>query len=301
MFSWIGGLKNHDNSDEVLQSRSSSLSGYLWKLKRTPQMALIPQWHQRWFSIERHLLKWYATPLAEKASGIVDLRFVTDIGAFESGGGVYSFIISYPDRNLLLRAPSQGEMDKWMRALRYQADIVRGGDGTGTITDTNSFCSSPQGKGRGIKDKYRPSTLEATLEATMAQLEILESQVSKKQTTIESTRSTDTFNCQETTEERNQYPSQSNGILRDDPRVRRTVTTSHDHMIRRNHEGNENNARTSANTNAYLHTDIDDDENDDHDMMSAPMNAQQRGNIHRRFFLTHPTNPLTFDNQHSDY
>ena len=102
----------------------------MWKLKRNQhRLSLIPQWNRRWFSIERHLLKWYAVPQAEKASGVLDLRFVTDITSFESSGGVYSFVLSYPDRNLLLRAQTLGEMEKWMRALQYQADIVRGGDG----------------------------------------------------------------------------------------------------------------------------------------------------------------------------
>jgi hypothetical protein len=150
-------------------------------LKRSQQkIILVPQWNKRWFSIERHLLKWYATPMAEKASGVVDLRFVTDIASFEAGGGVYSFVLSYPDRNLLLRAPTQGDMEKWMRALQYQADIVRGGDGTNIVTDTNSFCLSPQGKGRAIKGKYRPPTLEATVEAALNRLQVLESQVNKK-------------------------------------------------------------------------------------------------------------------------
>ena len=157
------------------------LQGYMWKLKRNQhKMSLIPQWNRRWFSIERHLLKWYASPQAEKASGVVDLRFVTDIASFESSGGVYSFVLSYPDRNLLLRAQTLGEMEKWMRALQYQADIVRGGDGTGIVTDTNSFCLSPQGKGRAIKGKYRPSTLEANVEAAMNRLQVLESEVSKQ-------------------------------------------------------------------------------------------------------------------------
>ena len=153
----------------------------MWKLKRNQhRLSLIPQWNRRWFSIERHLLKWYAVPQAEKASGVLDLRFVTDITSFESSGGVYSFVLSYPDRNLLLRAQTLGEMEKWMRALQYQADIVRGGDGTGIVTDTNSFCLSPQGKGRAIKGKYRPSTLEANVEAAMNRLQVLESEVSKK-------------------------------------------------------------------------------------------------------------------------
>ena len=141
---------------------------------------LVPQWNKRWFSIERHLLKWYASPQADKASGVVDLRFVTDIAAFEAQSGAHSFVLAGPDRNLLLRATSSAEMEKWMRALQYQADIVRGGDGTGVVTDSTSFCLSPQGKGRAIKDKYKPSTLEATLEAAMARLQVLESEVSKK-------------------------------------------------------------------------------------------------------------------------
>jgi hypothetical protein len=66
-------------------------------------------------------------------------------------------------------------MTKWIRALEYQADVVRGGCGMTIISDKNCSSSSPQGKGRGIKEKYRPPTLEANLEATMLRLERLES------------------------------------------------------------------------------------------------------------------------------
>ena len=179
MLSWISnGLKNE--SDEPNPQRISSLNGFLWKMKRNHQkIALVPQWNKRWFSIEGKLLKWYPTPSAEKASGMVDLRFITSITKFESSLGVFSFILSYPDRNLLLRAQSLSDMNKWMRALQFQADIVRGGDGTGIVSDVNSSCSNPQGKGRGLKDKYRPATLEANLEATMAKLQVLENQVMK--------------------------------------------------------------------------------------------------------------------------
>jgi hypothetical protein len=67
------------------------------------------------------------------------------------------------------------DMTKWIRALEYQADIVRGGCGMTIISENNTSCASPQGKGRGIKEKYRPPTLEANLEATMLRLERLES------------------------------------------------------------------------------------------------------------------------------
>eukprot|EP00596_Hydrurales_sp_CCMP1899_P005417 CAMPEP_0119054856 /NCGR_PEP_ID=MMETSP1177-20130426/75356_1 /TAXON_ID=2985 /ORGANISM="Ochromonas sp, Strain CCMP1899" /LENGTH=429 /DNA_ID=CAMNT_0007035251 /DNA_START=470 /DNA_END=1759 /DNA_ORIENTATION=+ len=67
------------------------------------------------------------------------------------------------------------DMTKWIRALEYQADVVRGGCGMTIISEKNCSSSSPQGKGRGIKEKYRPPTLEANLEATMLRLERLES------------------------------------------------------------------------------------------------------------------------------
>lgn len=66
------------------------------------------------------------------------------------------------------------DMAKWIRALEYQADIVRGGCGMTIISENNTSCASPQGKGRNIKEKYRPPTLEANLEATMLRLERLE-------------------------------------------------------------------------------------------------------------------------------
>lgn len=90
---------------------------------------------------------------------------------------MFSFILSYPDRNLLLRAINLSDMTKWIRALEYQADIVRGGCGTSVITDSNTSCCSPQGKGRSVKEKYKPPTLEANLEATMLRLETLEKDI----------------------------------------------------------------------------------------------------------------------------
>lgn len=177
MLSWMSGGRR--NEAEETCNRTSSLCGYLWKMKRSHQKKmLIPQWNKRWFSIEGRLLKWYAVASSEESSGMVDLRFITSVSAFEVQG-VYSFTLSYPDRNLLLRASNLSDMDKWMRALQFQADIVRGGDGMTIVTDSNTSGSSPQGKGRGTKEKYRPPTLEANLEAAMVRLQILENSVLK--------------------------------------------------------------------------------------------------------------------------
>lgn len=165
--------------DETV-TRPSALCGYLWKMKRSHQKRmLVPQWNKRWFSIEGRLLRWYTVASSEESSGMVDLRFITNVSAFEASG-VFSFILSYPDRNLLLRASNLSDMNKWIRALQFQADIVRGGCGMTIVTDSNTSGSSPQGKGRAVKEKYRPPTLEANLEAAMVRLQILENRVLKQ-------------------------------------------------------------------------------------------------------------------------
>jgi PH domain len=178
MLSWMSGSKNES---EDTSCRVSSLCGYLWKMKRSHhRMILVPQWNKRWFSIEGRLLKWYAAASSDHSSGMVDLRFITNVAAFEAQG-VYSFILSYPDRNILLRAANSSDMDKWIRALQFQADVARGGCGMTIVTASNTSGSNPQGKGRALKEKYRPPTLEANLEATMVRLQILESSVMKNQ------------------------------------------------------------------------------------------------------------------------
>ena len=178
MLAWMSGARKNENDDVC--NRTSSLCGYLWKMKRSHQKKmLVTQWNKRWFSIEGRLLKWYALATSEKSSGMLDLRFITNVSEFESQG-VYSFILSYPDRVLLLRASTLSDMSKWIRALQFQADIVRGGCGMTIVTHCNAAGSSPQGKGRAIKEKYRPPTLEANLEAAMVRLEILEDSVRKQ-------------------------------------------------------------------------------------------------------------------------
>lgn len=178
MLAWMSGSRKNENDDVC--NRTSSLCGYLWKLKKSHQKKiLVNQWSKRWFSIEGRWLKWYAVASSGESSGMVDLRFITNVSEFEAQG-VYSFILSYPDRVLLLRASSLSDMTKWIRALQFQADIVRGGCGMTIVTQCNAAGSSPQGKGRAIKEKYRPATLEANLQAAMVRLEILEDSVRKQ-------------------------------------------------------------------------------------------------------------------------
>ena len=177
MLSWMSGSRNE--ADDTT-NRVSSLCGYLWKMKRSHQkIIIVPQWNKRWFSIEGRLLKWYAVASSDHSSGMVDLRFITNVSVFQAQG-VFSFILSYPDRNILLRASNLSDMNKWIRALQFQADVARGGCGMTIVTANNTSGSNPQGKGRAVKEKYRPPTLEANLEAAMVRLQILESDVLKQ-------------------------------------------------------------------------------------------------------------------------
>ena len=141
-------------------------------------MILVPQWNKRWFSIEGRVLKWYASASSEQSSGLVDLRFITNVSAFEARG-VFSFILTCPDRNILLRASNAADMSKWIRALQFQADVARGGGGMTIVTANNACGTNPQGKGRASKAKCRSTSLEANLGATMLRLQNLETSVMK--------------------------------------------------------------------------------------------------------------------------
>lgn len=77
---WSGNEKN-DN-------RVSSLSGYLWKMKRERKM-LVSQWDKRYFCIEGTRLKWYLNKDADEPHGILDLQRITGACPFEGGNGVF--------------------------------------------------------------------------------------------------------------------------------------------------------------------------------------------------------------------
>ena len=172
MLSWISG---NSTREAEIPSRPSSLCGFLWKMKRQRKL-LVPQWNKRWFSIEGRYLRWYRIALDDEPSGSIDLKKVSYITRFQMEGA-YSFIIGYPDRNLMIRAESLVEMDKWIRALQLQADVARGGTGMNLIHSNSSLTrSSPSGKNRGLKKKAY-HTLEAQLDRSLRQLEDLERKI----------------------------------------------------------------------------------------------------------------------------
>ena len=172
MLSWISGTNSFEVSS-VSSIRPCSLCGYLYKMKRRRKL-LVPQWNKRWFSIEGKYFRWYTNPTDEEPSGSLDLKKVSYITRFEMQGA-YSFIVGYPDRNLMLRTDSQVDLDKWIRALNMQADVARGGNGMNVITGSPSIPTSPEGKNKANNGKQRRSfTLEAELDRSMRQLQDLE-------------------------------------------------------------------------------------------------------------------------------
>ena len=57
-----------------------------------------------------------------------------------------SFILESEQRTLLLRAPSEQEKSKWIRALEMQIDLVKGGSGEGIISRGERATSGKKSK-----------------------------------------------------------------------------------------------------------------------------------------------------------
>lgn len=153
----------------------SNHCGYLHKLKRS-QKVLLSQWNKRWFSIEGKVLKWYKTEaeMGGDCSGYIDLLTVT-LEHFDSTTD-FSFIINTPQRNMMLRASSATERDKWTRKLRMYADISRGGDGTNSVS---SITATPSGTAKLLPSRSptKGGHLDTRLEQALAELSSLSGEV----------------------------------------------------------------------------------------------------------------------------
>jgi hypothetical protein len=162
--------------------RMSSLSGWLWKMKKDTKI-LVPQYVKRWFSIEGKVLRYYDSAHSEHASGYVDLATVELIRSMESSIGTYVFIVNHPDRKLVLRAVSAAERSKWVRALNQQADLARGGCGMGFVCeqrrlDYEAMDVTPTSS---AKKSRKGMSLEDELEDALSKLEELEMEVQVRQ------------------------------------------------------------------------------------------------------------------------
>jgi hypothetical protein len=172
--SWIGGSEFEE------KNRVSSFRGYLYKLRRSPNL-LAPQWGRRWFSIEGHFLRWYRYETDLCAAGMVDLKYVKNIIKSESLGPT-AFTVDCEERSLVLKCTSISEMNNWIRALHKQADIARGGTGTNLVSDFNQVNIDSSNikysrKPGQYQSKSKMSRLEQELEETLKKLEELEHRV----------------------------------------------------------------------------------------------------------------------------
>lgn len=141
----LGSWSFNDNKDSSgTTKRVSSVSGMLLKMKRG-KILFNTQFNKRFCTIEGRFFRWYKSSSDNtQFSGSIDLKSITGIRQFnavQAGGLQYCFTINGPTRQMILKANSQGEVDKWIRALLFQADLVRGGNGSGSIFGGNQKVS----------------------------------------------------------------------------------------------------------------------------------------------------------------
>lgn len=109
-------------------SHPISICGWLYKMKRK-QRAFLPAWVQRWFTVEDGHLHWYGSKSEPKSRGSISLMTVSAVKEFESGEGVFSFVIYSTERTLLLRGVNRRDLDRWVGHLRLQLEYLKGTSG----------------------------------------------------------------------------------------------------------------------------------------------------------------------------
>ena len=129
-----------------------------------------------------------------QASGSVDLDQVTRVCSFESQGSTFSFILSYPSRNLFLRAFSLSEMRMWIRAIQMQADMSTGGNGYRLPSSPSSAAATSSGspsKAKTMKGIVAGSrTLDKEIDRVLAELDAEERKIqqSRRSTLVQSSK-----------------------------------------------------------------------------------------------------------------
>jgi len=146
-----------------------SICGWLHKMKRK-QRAFLPAWVHRWFTVENSRICWYFTKEDMAPRGSIPLRSVTSVKVFEGSGGgsskegVFSFIVRSEERNLLLRAVNERDLQRWVNQLKMHIDYYKNSN---NVTATSSGTSK--------KDDGYDAVL-SKIEAALMELECLEKQ-----------------------------------------------------------------------------------------------------------------------------
>jgi hypothetical protein len=115
-----------------------------WLLKNNPtQRKFKGTWARHWFSVEDAALWWFKTPDSIDCGGRIAIKDILSVRKFEGGSlGSHSLIVTTQDRTMLLKADTQSDVQRWIRALTLQIDLVNGGTSQGPwrrrLTDSMS-------------------------------------------------------------------------------------------------------------------------------------------------------------------
>jgi len=122
------------------------LQGWLHKMKRNKKSLQLSDWNRRYFKVQSGNLSWARTSTQNPPSGVIPLLTITKLKLFEKGDqGTHSFVLACDERSMLLRGDTATEVDKWVRGLQLQMDLLRGGSAQGPP------CSKNQGKSMWLK------------------------------------------------------------------------------------------------------------------------------------------------------
>ncbi|KAJ3583567.1 hypothetical protein NHX12_019764 [Muraenolepis orangiensis] len=110
-------------SDLVANAPSlGTKEGYLLK-----QGAVIKNWKQRWFTLQRHELKYFKDKMFEEPIRNLDLRACSAVQFDYSQDKVNCFCLVFPERTFYLCAKTGVEADEWIKFLRWKLSQNRKG------------------------------------------------------------------------------------------------------------------------------------------------------------------------------
>jgi hypothetical protein len=126
----------------------SIISGWLKKRKQQDNF-LLPNWNQRWVSVQNDRILWRHSKDIELA-GIVELQHVESVYKVEILEDVSSnkgriFVVKSRKKTICFMAPSESECDRWVRCIQLQLDLRNGGTALGPPTVKNRRKSNGGG------------------------------------------------------------------------------------------------------------------------------------------------------------
>ncbi|XP_030247589.1 dual adapter for phosphotyrosine and 3-phosphotyrosine and 3-phosphoinositide [Sparus aurata] len=96
--------------------------GYLVK-----QGALVKNWKQRWFTLNRYELKYFKDKACEEPIRTLDLRACSAVQFDYSQDRVNCFCLVFPERTFYLCTKTGVEADEWIKILRWKLSQIRKG------------------------------------------------------------------------------------------------------------------------------------------------------------------------------